>query len=216
MAAASNTVLTWDVPHRLWHASFGGAICVSLFTGLDGSIDAMDLHIGCGVLVLALLLFRAGWAIWGGPYERLRQYRTSPRAILGQFRRRSADGSPHTPAGAAMALTMFVCALAQAGSGLFASDDIVTDGPFVHRVSSAAVELATSIHTRLYWVVLALVALHVTALAWYAVRRDPVPGSMLTGRMVSALPPITGHYWLRAAVTALAAAAIVWTAARWA
>jgi cytochrome b len=160
-------------------------------------------------------LFRLGWALWGGPYVHISQYRTSAPAILRQFQGRADNRTAHSAAGAAMALTTFIAVCVQAGSGLFASDDIVTDGPYAHLAGSAGVDLATSIHTRVYWIVLALAGVHVTAVAWYASRRDPIALSMLNGRTASALPPIAGHHWIRAILTAIAAAGVVWFGARW-
>ncbi len=208
--------LVWDWPHRVWHWLFATCLCISLYTGLDGGIGAMDLHIFSGVGVIGLLLFRLGWALWGGRYVRLSQYRTSPIAIWDHLRARTVVGAVHTAPGAAMAIAMFIAATTQAGSGLFSSDDIFTDGPFAHLLSDAGVDLATSIHTRAYWVVLGLAALHLTALAWYARRRDPVAMSMLNGRNAISGPAISQHLWVRAVATALAAVAIVWFASRWA
>jgi cytochrome b len=214
VAAAPHTVLTWDTPHRLWHWLFAASICVSLYTGLDGGIDAMDLHVVSGVAVIGLLLFRLGWALWGGRYVRFREYRTSVAAMLRQFRGRAETRGAHSAAGAAMALVMVFAVLLQAGSGLFASDDIVTDGPYAHLVSRAGVDLATAIHTRAYWLVLGLALVHVGAVAWYAARRDPIALSMLNGRTAAPIPALHDQPWMRALLTAFAAAAIVWFGAR--
>ena len=209
-------VLVWEWPHRVWHWLFATSLCVSLYTGFDGSIGAMELHIGSGVTIIGLLLFRLGWALWGGRYVRLDQYRTTPPAIWQHLRSRMTRGAAHTPPGAAMAIAMFVAVLTQAVSGLFSSDDIFTDGPYAHLVNSAGVSLATSIHTRACWVVLGLAALHLTAVAWYGWRRDPVAMSMLNGRNAASQPAITQQLWVRATFTAFAAAAIVWLGSRWA
>lgn len=216
MPATPKTALTWDWPHRLWHWLFAACICVSLYTGLDGGVGAMDVHITSGVAVIGLLLFRFGWALWGGRHVRVTQYRTSASAIYEHFRGAIDRRTAHSAPGAAMALAMFGIVFLQAATGLFSSDDIVTDGPFVHLANSAGVDLATAIHTRVYWVVLALVATHVCAVAWYAWRRDPVASSMLTGRTATTLPAIDRHHWIRATLTLFAAALIVWVGTRWA
>jgi len=215
VAAVPDSVLTWDWPHRLWHWLFAASICVSLYTGLDGDVDVMDLHIASGVTVIGLLLFRFGWALWGGRYVRVGAYRTSALAIRRQFQRRAAGATAHSAAGAAMALMMFVAVLVQAGSGLFASDDITTDGPYTHLLSSAGVDLATAIHTRACWLVLGLASVHVIAIAWYALRRDPIALSMWTGRTATTLPEFADHQWIRALLTALAAGGVVWLGAHW-
>lgn len=191
-------------------------ICVSLYTGLDGGIDVMDLHIASGVTIIALLLFRLGWAIWGGRYVRIAQYRTSAAAIWRYLRGPGINDNAHTPPGAAMAVAMFFTIAVQACSGLFTSDDIVTDGPYAHLLSSTGVGVATWIHVRVFWVVIGLAAIHVAALAWYAWRGEPIARSMINGLTVIPQRAILRHYWIRAIFTALAAAAIVWFGSRWA
>jgi cytochrome b len=210
------SILTWDAPHRLWHWMLAICICVSLYTGLDGDIDAMDVHIASGVTIIGLLLFRLGWAVWGGRYVRFAQYRTSATAILQHFRGLGSRDNAHSAPGAAMAIAMFLAVGAQACSGLFASDDIVTDGPFAHLLSSSGVGIATWIHVRMFWIVIGLAATHVIALAWYAWRGEPIARSMLDGLTVIPQRAILRHYWIRATFTALAAAAIVWLGSRWA
>lgn len=211
----SDSVLIWEGPHRLWHWAFAALICVSLYTGLADDLELMDLHITAGVGVIGLLLFRIGWALWGGRYVRAQQYRTSPVAVWRHLRGQPRVAAAHSAPGAAMALAIFIAACAQVGSGLFASDDILTDGPFAHYLDDAGVDLATAIHTRTYWIVLALIAVHLGALAWYTWRGDPVALAMLHGRAQVRVAPITRHYWVRAAATAVGAAALLWAADRW-
>ena len=211
----SDSVLIWEWPHRLWHWAFVGAIGVSLYTGLADDLELMDLHITTGVGVIGLLGFRLGWALWGGRYVRAKQYRTSPVAIWRHLRGQPRIGTAHSAPGAAMALAIFTAVCVQVGSGLFASDDIFTDGPFAHYLDDAGVDLATAIHTRMYWIVLTLIVVHLSAVGWYTWRRDPIAQSMLHGRAPLRVAPITRHYSLRAAMTAVGAAALLWAADRY-
>jgi cytochrome b len=210
----STSTLIWDWPHRLWHWLFAACLCVSLYTGLADDISLMDLHMATGGCVIALLLFRIGWALWGGRYERITQYRTSLRSMRSHFTGRETVARAHSAPGAAMAIALWCAVLVQVGTGPFASDDIVTDGPFAHYLSESEVDVATAIHTRVCWVIVALIATHLSALIWYAWRRDPVASSMWSGRTASALPPIESHMVLRAVLTAIGAAALVWAGAR--
>ena len=215
MDSAAPIVLTWDWPHRLWHWAFACCIGVSLYTGLTANGDVMNLHIASGVTVIGLLLFRLGWALWGSRYVRIGQYRTSAAAVWQHLRGRPRRNFAHSAPAAAMALAMFGVVMVQAVSGLFSSDDILTDGPFVRLVSSRGVDIATAIHTRVFWIVLVLIGVHVVALGWYATRRDPIALSMLHGRQRVGLPAITRHRWPHAAATMLGAAMLIWLAARW-
>jgi cytochrome b len=207
--------LTWDWPHRLWHWAFAAALCVSLYSGLADDLELMDLHMATGACVIGLMLFRFGWACWGGRYVRFSQYRTSPAAIWRHFARHDVAGTVHSAPGAAMAIAMWTVVLVQVASGPFSSDDIFTEGPFAHYLSDSGVDLATRIHTLVYWLIVALIVTHLLALAWYAWRRDPVAVSMWTGRGGGGLPPIQGHLPVRAISTAAAAAALVWAGSRW-
>ncbi len=211
-------VPTWDWPHRLWHWAFAAALSLSLYTGLADDLDLMDLHMTVGGCVIALLAFRLGWGIWGGPHTQLAQYRLSPRCIWRHFTghaERPARSQPHTPPGMAVAITLLAAVALQAATGLFASDDIFTDGPFAHNLSDRGVDLATAIHTRVCWVVLAVIAVHTLAIGWYALRRDAVVLSIFHGRLAGDHLPIATQLIGRGLFTALGAAALVWAGARW-
>jgi cytochrome b len=109
-----------------------------------------------------------------------------------------------------LALGLWLLAAIQAGTGLFASDDIFTEGPFADRISDDGVDRATAVHVRVYWLVLAAIAGHVVAIAWYGVvRRDRLALAMFTGRKAG--PAVeTRSRWLAAAATLAGAAAIVY------
>lgn len=203
----------WDWPHRIWHWSFAIAIVVSLCTGLIGDIDAMRVHVRCGVVVIGLLAFRLGWWLWGTRSVRWREYRVTPARIWRQLCGTTSGDGAHTPAGAAMAIAMFVAAATQAASGLFASDDIATDGPYSHLLDEQGVEFANAIHTRVFWLVGGLAVTHAAAIAWYAFRRDPLAHSMWPagGTAIDAT-----QHWSRALLTAAFVVGAIWIVRRWA
>jgi cytochrome b len=102
----------------------------------------------------------------------------------------------------------------QAGTGLFANDDIATEGPLAHLVSGATSGLLTTIHRYNFYVLVALIAIHVAAALFYLiVKRENLIGAMFTGRK---RPPTQGDYadgrmassWLAAAVVAVIAGAV--------
>ena len=195
----------WDWPLRLWHWAFAALVAFSLYTGLAGDVDWLTWHLRSGIALVGLVAFRLGWALWGGRYARWRQYGATPGAFLAHFRRRAAEAA-HTTPGAALALLLFGAVAVQVATGLFASDDIFTEGP-LHRLASAELaSVASWVHRRLHWLVLGAVCVHLAAHAIYGlVLRDPTPLAMFTGRKPVALPP-TPHFWLRALLTAALAA----------
>lgn len=206
--APPNKTLVWDWPLRVWHWAFATVVVFSLYTGLIGDIDLLEWHIRSGTLALGLLAFRLGWAIWGGLYARLRNYRATPRAVLNHFRGKNPP-APHTAPGVALVGLLLLVVAVQVGTGLFATDEIFTEGPLRQWVSIEFARNATFIHNRAHWLIIALVSTHVTAhIVYGAILRDPTPLSMFTGRKAIEAPS-TPNYPLRAAATLLAAAALV-------
>lgn len=207
--------VVFDAPIRLWHWAFAGSLTVSLVTGLADDVGLMDVHLGAGYCVLGLLLFRLGWFVWGGRHSRAAAYVVTPQGLLGQVRGRSEPTSAHTPFGALLLFGLWSLVVVQATTGLFASDDIFTEGPLASRLDDDGVELATSIHTRVFWPILALVAGHLTAIAWYSlVRRDRLPLAMFDGRKAG--PPAEPRaYALRALATLAASSALVYALVEW-
>lgn len=210
------STLVWDWPLRVWHWLFAICVSASLVTGLLGEVSLMDWHLWLGYSALALLLFRLGWGLWGGRYARLGTFRPSPARFLAYFRRGGHAGSagprtagPRTAPGAALVILLLLAVTVQAVAGLFTTDDIFTEGPLVRHASSDTVDLMSALHHRVYWVVLALIAVHLLAHLVYALRRDPTPLSMFTGRKRIAVPPAQ-HLPVRALLTALASAVMVW------
>ncbi len=201
------TTVVWDLPLRLWHWLFAASLTGSLATGLAGDIALMDWHMRLGYCALGLLLFRAGWALWGGRYARLASFRPSLARIMAHFRGRGEE--PRTAPGAALALGMLAAVTAQAVTGLYTTDEIFNEGPMVRHARDATVDAMSALHHRLPWVVMALIAVHLLAHLIYAVKRDPTPLSMFTGRKRVAVEPVR-HLLVRGVVTATAAAAAVW------
>jgi len=102
----------------------------------------------------------------------------------------------------------------QAGTGLFANDDIMIEGPLAARVSKETSDLLTQVHEINFNVLLVLVALHVLAALFYLlVKRDNLILPMITGNREveeanGAAPAKGGSIWLAAALLGLSAGAV--------
>lgn len=216
----------WDLPIRLWHWAFATCVAFSLYTGLAGDVLLMDWHQRSGFAILALLLFRLGWGLWGGRYVRFAQYFTTPRRVFDFF----ADGlrrlrqrgepakpaggdDPHTAPGVALVVLLFLAVGVQAVTGLFATDDIFNEGPLVRYVEDGVSKSMTWMHHRVFRGIVALIATHLAAHAVYAAMRDPTPLSMITGRKAFD-GPATEQYLARGLATIAAAAGLVYVALR--
>jgi len=110
-----------------------------------------------------------------------------------------------------MVVLMIALLLAQAASGLFADDEIATQGPLTGKVSNAVVEKMTAFHHYNQWTLVAAVALHVAAIAFYRIRLGTdLVSPMMSGSMAfpaGVMPPQPMHRSSLAALALLAASA---------
>lgn len=113
-------ILVWDLPTRVFHwlfaACFAGAW---LSAEEEGWFVA---HMLCGVLMLALALFRLAWGRVGGRYARFTSFAHGPRAGLDYLRAllagRAARHVGHNPAGAQAIRLLLTLGLVTALAGL--------------------------------------------------------------------------------------------------
>lgn len=205
-------VKVWDQPIRLFHWALVALVATLWATGQFG---ILDIHMTVGVWVLALLAFRLGWGVVGSPTARFSQFVRGPAAILEYVhaaRSGAARSVGHNPLGALSVLALLGVLTAQAASGLFTTDDIVTNGPLVSAVSSKTAALLSSVHRIGAKLILALVAVHLAAVVFYTVvKKDDMIRAMLTGtkRVPRGVDGIRfAHPVLAVAVAAVACAAV--------
>ncbi|MDP1634202.1 MAG: cytochrome b/b6 domain-containing protein [Gallionellaceae bacterium] len=178
------TIKVWDLPTRLFHWSLLALVIACWWTATkDGDIDW---HMRCGYAVLALLLFRLAWGLLGSTTARFASFVASPRAVLEYLADTRHNDAPrtigHNPAGGWMVLALLGMLLFVSATGLFANDDIMSEGPLAHHVSKGMSDLATAWHEHGFHALLALVGLHVAAIAFYLlVKKDNLVRPMLTG-----------------------------------
>jgi len=174
----------WDAPTRLFHWA---VVLLVAFSYASESLNRMQWHFWSGYAVLALLLFRVAWGFVGSETARFSHFLRSPGTAfryLMRFRERGPDSQiGHNAAGGWMVLVLLALLLIQTGSGLFANDEVLSEGPLAHLVSPAASDALTRIHGLVWNLLLAAVGLHVLAVLAYAVvRRQDLVRPMITGR----------------------------------
>jgi cytochrome b len=221
---ARATFRVWDLPTRLFHWSLLLLVAASVATGEFDSLlgaDTLEWHRRSGLAILALLLFRLAWGFAGGTHARFASFLRGPRAVLGYAKGLFA-GAPgahyagHNPLGGWSVVAMLAAISVQAGTGLFlVQEDYAFEGPLARHVSRAVSDALNGIHQANAWILAALVALHVSAIAYYAVaKRQDLVGAMVTGR--KRVPPggegeeTRGGGAVAAVAIAIAAAAAVW------
>lgn len=199
-------VKVWDLPVRLFHWSLLALVIFSWWSGTRGG-DLLPLHARSGYAILALTLFRVAWGLAGSETALFASFVRGPRSTMAYVRsvvaRRPYAYLGHNPLGGWMVLALLGCLLVQGASGLFATDDVAFSGPLAHDLGDRASALLTALHKANFYVLLALIFLHIGAvLAHVAMRRDALLAAMFSGRKPA--PPGTPP--LRFVPTGLAAA----------
>lgn len=171
----------WDLPTRLFHWSLAACVIGSLVSiNLGG--NAVAWHFRFGYAILTLLLFRLAWGFAGPRYARFSAFPPNPLAALRYLRGESAPTAGHSPLGALSVYALLLSLAFQAGTGLFANDAIMWDGPLRNTVSNATSDWLTSLHKTNRFVLLGLIGLHLAAIAFYTLfRRKPLVRPMITG-----------------------------------
>ena len=185
MSSASRRIRVWDLPTRLFHWLLAALVVFSFTTGKVGG-SWMDWHLKSGYAILALILFRIAWGVFGSETARFSHFLRGPRAFIAYAgdlaRKRHVPSVGHNPMGGWMIAFMIAILAAQAAFGLFADDEISTQGPLAAKVSNAFVGRMTALHYYNGWVVLAAIGVHVATIGLYQwVLRDDLVTPMFTG-----------------------------------
>lgn len=208
----------WDLPVRLFHWLLLAAI-VTAWASVE--LDVMTLHIWAGQTVLGLVVFRLLWGMLGTHTAQFSSFVRSPSAVLAYARHLPAQMKVlhlgHNPMGALSVLALIGLTLIQAGTGLFADDDVLTQGPLAHLVSSSTREWITSWHNLNFNLLLGMIALHVLVIGLYLrVGGQNLLRPMLTGKACAAEGRVvdgednTTTPWMRFVLSVGVAVGVVW------
>jgi cytochrome b len=184
--ASVRQILVWDLPTRLFHWLLVILVTASFATGKIGG-GWMQYHVWSGCAILGLLAFRLAWGFVGGRHARFTVFVRGPGAVLRYARSLLRQGAPrhlgHNPLGGWSVLAMLISLMVQAATGLFANDDIFTEGPLYPWVSKATSDWLTHIHRLNQEIILMLVSVHVMAVVFYlTIKHDNLIRPMITGR----------------------------------
>jgi cytochrome b len=208
----------WDAPVRIVHWLIALAMPALWWTAEKG---LLDWHKRLGYAVLGLVAFRLIWGVVGGSTARFSSFVRGPRAVAAYagklFRGESVPVIGHNPMGALSVIALIAALGVETGLGLFAVDvDGLESGPLSRFVSFEAGRFAAHWHHRLFNGLLALIVLHLAAIAFYVlVKRDNLVAPMLTGSRDAppgVRPMVAAPAWRAPVAAALAAALAVWVA----
>ncbi len=213
---AVTEVRIWDLPTRLFHWALAALVVFSFVTANVGG-NWVQWHFYSGYAILTLIAFRLVWGFIGGRYARFSSFLFGPSAILATLK-----GDPsaprtlgHNPLGSLSVFALLASVGLQASLGLFANDDIASEGPLAKFVSNALSNRLTSLHHLNAKIIFALVALHLLAILFYLLRkRENLVRPMLTGDKQAAQADAASRddaaTRVRAAIVLAACATAVW------
>ncbi len=187
-------VRVWDAPVRIFHWVLVVLLFTSWLTSEIGG-NAMTYHMWSGYAILTLVTFRILWGFVGSQRARFSDFVHGPGPVLRYARDVLRPDAKyyvgHNPMGGWSVVLQLLSVLVQATTGLFATDDIATEGPLAGAVSGATGALLTTIHRYNVYLLLTLVCLHVAAALFYLfVKKENLISAMFTGR--KRVPPDPG------------------------
>jgi cytochrome b len=215
MAQVREPRLVWDLPVRLFHWLLVLSMIASYVTAEIG-FDTMQIHIYLGYWTLGLVVFRVLWGFVGPKHARFASFLKGPSGIWKYARALGAgtmiETAGHNPLGGMSVILLLALVAFQAGTGLFATDDVFYTGPYNGAVSGGWAERLTAWHHTNFNIILAAVVLHLLAIAFYLlVKKQNLVGPMVHGKKyVAENDAITKSEIVRAVIVIVIAAGLVY------
>ena len=208
--AAGERRRVWDIPTRAFHWL---VVLLVPFSWWSAKTGHLPWHRISGCLILALLLFRLGWGVFGAQTSRFSDFVRGPKALLAQIQGRATLAVGHSPLGGLSVMTMLAALILQVGLGLFAVDqDGFEGGPLSRFLDFDTGRAIAKVHHLTFYLIIGLVAVHLAAIAFYEVRRKRLVVAMITGDKVmppGVAQPVLARPWV-AVLGVLIAGGIAW------
>jgi len=203
-------IAVWDLPTRLFHWLLVVLVVVSFTTGAIGG-NAMLYHEWSGFAILILLVFRITWGFVGSRKSRFSDFVKGPAVVwryaTALFRGDLERYMGHNPMGGWSVLALLLALVIQVATGLFANDDIITEGPLYLWVSKPVSDWLTHVHRLNRFLIVLLVVTHVSAVLFYLWgKRENLIKPMITGTKLwrgGDTPPPATSIWLAAVIIAV-------------
>ncbi|GGP85596.1 cytochrome b/b6 domain-containing protein [Shewanella ulleungensis] len=211
MSIEQRKIKVWDFPTRLFHWAM-----VSLLGGLwwTADIGEMQWHQVLAYVLMTLIAFRLVWGFVGSDTAKFSHFFVSPKKVI-QYATSQPKPSTigHNPLGGYMVFALLGLLALQLTTGLFATDDIFTEGPLIHLVSSDTASWLTWLHKTNFNIILALAAIHVLAVIIHVVKGDNILKAMFSGyKQVEehTAKPVLRSPWLALVIVAVIFGFIWW------
>ena len=199
---ASQRILVWDIPTRVFHWSLAASFAVSYLTSESERLAAI--HVASGYTLLGLIAFRLVWGFVGSRYARFAEFVRGPAAVI-DYAKSLLAGRPqhfvgHNPAGAVAIVLLLGLGLAAGISGWAMYNDI--GGEWLEEVHEFCANT-----------MLAVVVIHVLGvIASSLLHKENLVRAMVTGRKQGAPEQgIERGHGFFALLLAAAVAALGWS-----
>ncbi|EUJ10628.1 cytochrome b [Methylophilaceae bacterium 11] len=174
-------IQVWDLPIRLFHWLLVLTITLS-YISIEIGGAWIDWHARLGGFALGLIVFRILWGFAGNKQARFSQFMPTPARLL-QYFKGEWQGIGHSPLGGLAVLALLGLILLIVLTGLFANDDVTLTGPLFPLVQQSVSDWMTGVHAIAFNGLLAVIALHLLAIAFYwVVKKNNLIHPMLTGK----------------------------------
>ncbi|MBP6517465.1 MULTISPECIES: cytochrome b/b6 domain-containing protein [unclassified Shewanella] len=175
-------IKVWDLPTRIFH---WGMVCLLALLWWSADAGEMQWHQIFAYSLLILIGFRILWGLIGSDTARFSHFVHHPKVVLDYLRSIRTKGMSvvlgHNPIGGYMVIALIGIISLQLVTGLFATDDIFTEGPLYSYVSSDTSGFLTWLHKTNFNFILLLSAIHILAVIIHAMKGDKLVGAMISG-----------------------------------
>ncbi|WP_017220536.1 cytochrome b/b6 domain-containing protein [Moritella dasanensis] len=167
----------WDLPTRLYHWLQAGLFIGLISTGYNGEGP----HIQLGLGLFTLITWRIIWGFIGSDTSRFKQFIRSPKVIMQYLRGQTDETTGHNPAGGWMVVSLLLCLFLQCISGLVIAGFTDNLPQAETWLTDRSYDVFYMIHNALFYVLPALIFVHVAAVIGYKLRHKPLVLAMITG-----------------------------------
>ncbi|WP_028773146.1 cytochrome b/b6 domain-containing protein [Shewanella waksmanii] len=172
----------WDLPTRVFHWGMLALLVALYWAASEGE---MEWHQICAYGLMILLAFRIVWGFIGSETAQFKHFVHSPKAVISYAQQVKSKQAPmavgHNPLGGYMVVVLISVVAIQLISGLFATDDIFTEGPLYAYVSSEVSSWLTWLHKKNFDLILVLSGVHVLAVLLHRLKGEKLVLAMITG-----------------------------------
>ena len=171
--------MIWDLNIRIFHLMLIITVIISI---ISGKFSYFHIHEISGITLFFLILYRIYWGFFGGYYSKFKNFNLNKNSLFNYFKNKEKKYFGHNPLGSLSIFSIFVLILLTSLSGMFSSDDIFYDGPFV-KLAPQLVRIFTNIHDILHYFLYLLIILHLSAVSYYQFfLKEKIINQMIDGK----------------------------------